>query len=549
MEQFENGEVNANNAYLKDIEDKYLLDNQSVYLITNDIKENENMADTTKKYVSLSKLTKYDELLKAKMAQDDAKVLADAKAHAESLASNYEESGTVATAKQELQGAINALANGAVAQNTASIAKLNGDANTDGSVAKAVADSAATLTAAIDAVDGKADQNATDIGVLEGKVDALEKGTYNDSEVRGLIAGNTEAIGTLGQTHATDKKALEDAIALKADKTALDSVSAVANAAVKQSDYNTKVAALEAEDARIAGLVADEVAARDAADKAFDERLIEVETFFKTAENETLDTALDTLVEIQKYVTDEGAAADQMVKDIAANAKAIEDEVKARGEADTTLQQNIDKKADASALEALDGRVEELETASTTHATKTEVEAVSGALTQYQNAHAGDYTNAQVDSAIATAVGAEVERVDAEIAKKVDKVEGKGLSTNDLTNELKNQYDAAYTHSQVAHAPANAQANILESVKVNGTALTITGKAVDIAVPTKVSELTNDVPYLVAADIANKANKATTLAGYGITDAYTSTQTDTAIANAMAQFVEVSEQEILDMFK
>jgi hypothetical protein len=118
-----------------------------------------------------------------------------------------------------------------------------------------------------------------------------------------------------------------------------------------------------------------------------------------------------------------------------------------------------------------------------------------------------------------------------------------------LTNELKNQYDAAYTHSQVAHAPANAQANILESVKVNGTALTITGKAVDIAVPTKVSELTNDVPYLVAADIANKANKATTLAGYGITDAYTSTQTDTAIANAMAQFVEVSEQEILDMFK
>lgn len=548
MEQFVNSE-NANNAYLKDIEDKYLLDNQSVYLMTNDIKENENMADTTKKYVSLSKLTKYDELLKAKMAQDDAKVLADAKAHAESLASNYEEAGTVATAKQELQGAINALANGAVAQNTASIAKLNGDANTDGSVAKAVADSAATLQANIDAVDGKADQNATDIGVLEGKVDALEKGTYNDSEVRGLIAGNTEAIGTLGQTHATDKKALEDAIALKADKTALDSVSAVANAAVKQSDYNTKVAALEAEDARIAGLVADEVAARDAADKAFDERLIEVETFFKTAENETLDTALDTLVEIQKYVTDEGAAADQMVKDIAANAKAIEDEVKARGEADTTLQQNIDKKADASALEALDGRVEELETASTTHATKTEVEAVSGALTQYQNAHAGDYTNAQVDSAIATAVGAEVERVDAEIAKKVDKVEGKGLSTNDLTNELKNQYDAAYTHSQVAHAPANAQANILESVKVNGTALTITGKAVDIAVPTKVSELTNDVPYLVAADIANKANKATTLAGYGITDAYTSTQTDTAIANAMAQFVEVSEQEILDMFK
>lgn len=32
----------------------------------------------------------------------------------------------------------------------------------------------------------------------------------------------------------------------------------------------------------------------------------------------------------------------------------------------------------------------------------------------------------------------------------------KGLSTNDLSNELKENYDAAYTHSQAAHAPSNA---------------------------------------------------------------------------------------------
>lgn len=37
----------------------------------------------------------------------------------------------------------------------------------------------------------------------------------------------------------------------------------------------------------------------------------------------------------------------------------------------------------------------------------------------------------------------------------------------------------------------------------------------------------------VTTSIANKANKATTLAGYGITDAYTKTQVDTAIANAL----------------
>lgn len=33
-------------------------------------------------------------------------------------------------------------------------------------------------------------------------------------------------------------------------------------------------------------------------------------------------------------------------------------------------------------------------------------------------------------------------------------------SDNNLTNALKNNYDAAYTHSQAAHAPANAQANV-----------------------------------------------------------------------------------------
>lgn len=37
-----------------------------------------------------------------------------------------------------------------------------------------------------------------------------------------------------------------------------------------------------------------------------------------------------------------------------------------------------------------------------------------------------------------------------------------------------------------------------------------------------------------SVDVSNKANKATTLAGYGITDAYTQEQTDTAISAALA---------------
>ena len=75
---------------------------------------------------------------------------------------------------------------------------------------------------------------------------------------------------------------------------------------------------------------------------------------------------------------------------------------------------------------------------------------------------------------------------------KVDKVDGKGLSTNDLTTALKSSYDAAYTHSISEHAPAQAQENVIESVKVDGTALSITNKAVNIDTSTIFTAITND---------------------------------------------------------
>lgn len=69
---------------------------------------------------------------------------------------------------------------------------------------------------------------------------------------------------------------------------------------------------------------------------------------------------------------------------------------------------------------------------------------------------------------------------------KVDKVEGKGLSTNDFTNALKDKLQGV---------EAGAQVNKIEVVKRNGAALPIVDKAVDIAVPTKTSDLTNDSNY------------------------------------------------------
>lgn len=75
---------------------------------------------------------------------------------------------------------------------------------------------------------------------------------------------------------------------------------------------------------------------------------------------------------------------------------------------------------------------------------------------------------------------------------KVDKVSGKGLSTNDYTTAEKNK---------LAGISAGAQVNVIESVKRNGTALTVTNKTVDISVPTKVSDLTNDSGYITTAAV------------------------------------------------
>ncbi len=86
---------------------------------------------------------------------------------------------------------------------------------------------------------------------------------------------------------------------------------------------------------------------------------------------------------------------------------------------------------------------------------------------------------------------------------KVDKETGKGLSTNDLTNALKGNYDAAYTHSVAPHAPSNAEKNVIVGIQKNGTDISVnaTTRKANIIVPTKVSDLTNDTGFITASEV------------------------------------------------
>lgn len=74
---------------------------------------------------------------------------------------------------------------------------------------------------------------------------------------------------------------------------------------------------------------------------------------------------------------------------------------------------------------------------------------------------------------------------------KVDKVTGKGLSTNDLTDTLKSNYDAAYNYSISAHAPTDAEKNVIVGIQKNGTDLSVNSstRKVNITVPTSASDI------------------------------------------------------------
>lgn len=90
--------------------------------------------------------------------------------------------------------------------------------------------------------------------------------------------------------------------------------------------------------------------------------------------------------------------------------------------------------------------------------------------------------------------------VDTALDGKVDKVSGKGLSANDYTTTEKNK---------LGNIASGAQVNVIESVKVNGTALSVTSKAVDVSVPTALSQLTNDSGYITSADVPEGATAST----------------------------------------
>ena len=145
--------------------------------------------------------------------KDSGVKLVDLATKASVDAINNEETGILAQAKKYADDEVKELADGQVKTNKEAIEKLNGDAETEGSVAKAVKDAVDGINASI----GELTEGKTIVEMIEA---AQEAATYDDSEVKA-------AIGDLTKLETEVKTSLVDAVnevvgAVDAHKEAID---------------------------------------------------------------------------------------------------------------------------------------------------------------------------------------------------------------------------------------------------------------------------------------------------------------------------------------
>lgn len=256
----------------------------------------------------------------------------------------------------------------------------------------AVADAKKAGTDAQTAVNTLSDRVGTipvDKTIIQMIADAQNAATYNDSAVKASIKTNTDAIAKLNGADT-----VEGSVA----KTVKDAVAAEQTRAEGKEQANATA---------IAGVKS------------------RVDAFLAAAE--VGDAAVDTLKEIQTYITTHGSAADQMVKDIATNKKAVEDEAT------------------------------RAKTAEGTNAT-----AISDEATRAKTA----------EKANADAIAAEITR--AETAEKANA---------DAIAKLKKADYAGITSEKIAKWDT-AQPNVIEKIQVNGTEIAISEKTVNIPLAT-----------------------------------------------------------------
>ena len=384
----------------------------------------------TKKYLSLERLTEYDELLKAKIAADDAATLESAKSYADGLVTgghnhndSYYTESEIDSKLSEINESISNITDG-----TTTVKEAEHAGSADEATHAISSDSATTAESAT-----KATQDASGNVITttyETKADATAKldeaKAYTDEKVDGLAS--TTVVDNKISAHNTSDSAHSDIRNLV-------------------SELSTKV------------------------------------NNFLDVDDETT----DQLSEVLELIANNKGTLDSITSNKVNVSDIVDNLTTASADKVLSANQGVVLKGLIDALqEVIDGKSEE----GHNHAIS-EINGLQDALNESNNSIqelAEAIENAKTDASNKDAV------ILIEAQKAVGSVQSSldahtGDTTAHITSTERTNWGAAYTHSQENHAPINAQENVIESIKVNGTAQAITSKVVDITVPTNAADI------------------------------------------------------------
>ena len=386
------------------------------------------------------------------------------------------------------------------------------------SAAKAAADAAQADVDALEVKVGTVPENKTVVQMIaEAQADA----TYDDTALKNRVA-------TIEGDYlkAADKTELSNAIS--AEKTRAEGI---------EGGLRTDVDAIKADYLK----AADKTELSDAiADVKSD-----VDTFLAAAN--IGGEAIDTLKEIQDYISSDGTAAAEMTNKISA----LETTVGKAAEGDNAATGLVKSVADnAAAIAAEKSRAEGVEATLAQADTDNLAAAKKYADDAITDLKIGDYAK---QSDLDAHTGNTTVHITADERSKWNAAEGKAhthankdlLDTYTQTEEnLADAVAKKHSHTNAAEldkiadgdvakwnaAQANAEATAASALATAKTELEGKITAAQTAAEGKVTELANgavkDNADAIAALQTNKADKATTLAGYGIGNAYTKDEVD-----------------------
>lgn len=513
---------------------------------------------TQKKYVSLEKLGLYDEKIKGVITAGDTKTLTDAKSYADGLAVNYDAAGSAATAEANakayadgkdtaIQAAHKAGTDAATAasvadgkavaaQNAADAAQADVNALAtlvgtlpEGTTAKDVVDYVNVKTAGI-ATDAALEELQGQLSGVQGEV-ATIKGDYLKASDKSELQGK---IDTLTQTHSTDKAALEASI-----KTITDDY-------LKAADKTELQNGIDAVDTLVDTLIGE--------DTGKSARTIANEELAKQLIAEGAQESLDTLAEIASWIQshpDDASAMNKAIEDLETLVGAIPEGITATTIVGYIQEAVAAEKTRAEGVESgFNTRIGTLETAVGTGSVDQRIaDAVAVETNRAQGIEGGLDSRLQaVESKLGTGEGS----VDSKIATA--KNEAIATAAEDATTKANKALEDAKKYADEEDAKIETRVASLETASAT-YALKSEVEAVTGRVTTaegEIDTLQNEMDAVeilaAAADAAAKANQSAIALKASQADLNTAVARIAANESAIANFVEVSEQEINDLF-